>query len=303
MRSQHEIFLSVANDSLSNSVFESTQLLKSIGASPPQGGPWVPGQPQQKRKGSPTRSRRGSPEKLADLGSPRARSHSPAAAHLRGVTPASSRAPLQAGPLSPAHVLGFTSTDASLGRAQSARDLFAALSCAPGKPATLDVAGGGGGSSTSAAWMDPRNANYSAPIPNPRAIQVREFQRGTAVVQPAPPLPFPGPNALSPGQRKQQQNLHIAAGHQPVPVRGKTKPALADGTTTMLAGVYGDLGEIITAPASTLSSFDLLLDRLVDTPESCFVPLASLPRAPIVIAGRARGATPNPKKGLHIFRS
>merc|ERR1711975_98464 len=99
---------------------------------------------------------------------------------------------------------------------------------------------------------------------------------------------------ISPGERKRAQAAARADGREkmpPVGARGEPKPTLADGVTSMLTGARGDLGEILTAPVSPFSSFDNLLDRLVDTPEACFANPASLPWSPVVIAGRAAQPT------------
>merc|ERR1719198_287836 len=207
-------------------------------------------------------------------------------------------------PLSAGIVLSETmAQEASLGRARSARDLFAALSDGPtGQLADYSSSVGVGGSSASApgpkggakmALQDTAGKAYPPATEfeaQPRVISVREFQRGTSVVKPARPLPFPGPDSLSPGERKRAQAVARAAGREKMPpmgARGAAPPTLADGVTSMLTGARGDLGEILTCPVSAFSSFDNLLDRLVDTPEACFVNPASLPWSPVVLAGRA----------------
>merc|ERR1719198_1942132 len=204
-------------------------------------------------------------------------------------------------PLSAGIVLSETmAQEAALGRARSARDLFASLSDGP-TGMLADYSSSVKGPSQLAL----QDANGKAYPPatelelQPRVISVREFQRGTSVVKPARPLPFPGPDSLSPGERKRAQAAARAAGREkmpPVGARGEPKPTLADGVTTMLTGTRGDLGEIITARVSPFSSFDNLLDRLVDTPEACFVNPASLPWAPVVLAGRA--AQPNGHRNI-----
>lgn len=126
---------------------------------------------------------------------------------------------------------------------RSARDLFAAL-------------GSGGPGQVS-----------------PRTISVRDFQRGTPVVTPAAPLPFPGPGQMSPGERRRAAAVSTTISFSKASGAGdrhKEKPQLADGVTSMLPGVYGDLGELALAPMAPTSSFDTLLERLVDAPEACF---------------------------------
>jgi hypothetical protein len=286
VRTEHEVFVNWANDSITASMAESGQILRDLGQDPAAAA----------RGGSPTRSpdkRRGaSPD-------PRARSVSPSVAYT-----AARNAPMSAG-----IVLSETmAQEASLGRARSARDLFAALS----DGSTSALAEYSIGASSSMALQDTSAGGKALPPASetevqPRVISVREFQRGTSVVKPARPLPFPGPDSLSPGERKRAQAAARSAGREKIPpvgARGEPKPTLADGVTSMLTGVRGDLGEILTAPVSPFSSFDNLLDRLVDTPEACFVNPSSLPWSPVVVAGRAAQPTGHRNvRGAYSFRT
>lgn len=287
VRTEHEVFVNWANDSIAGSLAESSQILRDLGEDPAAA---IRG--ERPRVGSPSRQnvspRRGaSPVArgragMSPVGRGAARSASPSVAYTATVG-----APASAG-----MVLSETmAQEASLGRARSARDLFAALS--DGTGALADGLQG-----TAAALQDAYDQ---------RVISVREFQRGTAVVKPAKPLPFPGPDSLSPGERKRAQAAARAAGREKIPpmgARGAPQPTLADGVTTMLTGVRGDLGEILTAPVSPFSSFDNLLDRLVDTPEACFVNPSSLPWSSVVIAGRAaQPAAHKQIRGAFSFRT
>merc|ERR1711908_152140 len=107
--------------------------------------------------------------------------------------------------------------------ARSARDLFAALSdSGPGALAEYSVAAT---SSSASALQDTSAAGKAMPPATegefqPRVISVREFQRGTSVVKPARPLPFPGPDSLSPGERKRAQAAARSAGREKVPPMG-----------------------------------------------------------------------------------
>merc|ERR1719329_1883242 len=81
--------------------------------------------------------------------------------------------------------------EASSGRARSARDLFAALS--DSTDAQLAEFTYPSASSSSTAQERTGKALQSAEeAGQPRVISVRDFQRGTSVVKPAQPLPFPG---------------------------------------------------------------------------------------------------------------
>lgn len=285
VRTEHEVFLNWANDSIAGSVAESSQLLRDVGTTPPTA-----------RDDYATSGRGTSP---APTHSPRrgARSASPAPASV--AYRAAAGAPLSSGM---ALAEGNTQ-EASLGRARSARDLFMSLQAegpaGQGQPQPLGPPGTGYTYAASKAPPEPEQG--------PRVISVREYQRGTAVMKPAAPLPFPGVDSLSPGQRKRAQGAAQAAGRiptAPIAARGSPQPTLADGVTSMITGVRGDLGEIITAPVSPFSSFDNLLDRLVDTPEACFVNPASLPWSPVVVAGRARGpASHKNMRGAFTFRT
>lgn len=153
---------------------------------------------------------------------------------------------------------------------RSARELFAALSGGPAEVALPSVALP---SATPAA-----SGPCGQTCGGPRVISVHDFQRGAPLVAPAAPLPFPGPGGESPGRRRRAKAL--AASEQPqavgaVPPWSRATAAPADGVTAMLTGACCDLGEILTAPTAPCSSFDSLLDRLVDSPEACFAdPLA-----------------------------
>eukprot|EP00929_Paragymnodinium_shiwhaense_P009975 TRINITY_DN11443_c0_g1_i1.p1 TRINITY_DN11443_c0_g1~~TRINITY_DN11443_c0_g1_i1.p1 ORF type:complete len:282 (+),score=50.90 TRINITY_DN11443_c0_g1_i1:78-923(+) len=154
-------------------------------------------------------------------------------------------------PLTPMHV-SMEETLVLPRSGRSARELFAALS-----------ESGGVGQTT------------------PRTITVRDFQRGKPVVTPAEPGPFPGPGQMSPGERRRAAAVATSISFGKTGAHGasdtkREKPQLADGVTSMLPGVYTDLGELALAPMAPGSSFDALLDRLVDAPESCFArPLAA----------------------------
>lgn len=277
VRADHEVFLNWANDSVASAVAESTQILRDVGAEATAG---VRTESPSAASRWGTSSRRG------------ARSLSPAPAST--VYPASAGGALTAR----AAISDAASQEASLGRARSARDLFAALSdSAPIEERSL-------------ALLPDVDGKVMQALPPPdassRVISVREFQRGTSVVKPAAPLPFPGPESLSPGERKRAQAAAQAAGRAPMPpagARGGPQPTLADGVTSMITGVRGDLGEICTAPVSPFSCFDTLLDRLVDTPEACFVNPATLPWSPVVVTGRARGAPGPGMRGAFTFRT
>lgn len=275
VRTEHETFINWANDSIAGSVAESSQILRDLGHDPAL---------VVRGELSPTRS----PTK-------RARSVSPSIAYTAAVS-----APQSAG-----MVLSETmAKEASLGRARSARDLFASLADATGALAEHS-------SALSNTTLQDTAGKALPPAPEgyvqARVISVREFQRGTSVVKPANPLPFPGPGSLSPGERKHARAAARAAGRErilPAGARGEPKPMLADGITSMLTGARGDLGEILTAPVSPFSGFDNLLDRLVDTPEACFVKPASLPWNPVVIAGQAtRPAAHKNICGAYSFRT
>eukprot|EP00927_Polykrikos_kofoidii_P062484 TRINITY_DN57299_c0_g1_i1.p1 TRINITY_DN57299_c0_g1~~TRINITY_DN57299_c0_g1_i1.p1 ORF type:complete len:280 (-),score=38.80 TRINITY_DN57299_c0_g1_i1:180-1019(-) len=158
--------------------------------------------------------------------------------------------------------------------AKSARDLFAALKSSDGK----------GG----VAVISPSNATSPrvARSVSPRPISVRDFQRGTPVVAPAPPLP--SSDGLSLGQRRRQgafaraesYGSHHGTRWSLSPERSKDRSQLADGVTSMLPGVRVDLGELALTPAEPLLSSTLaLIDKLVETPEACFArPLAIMPQ-------------------------
>lgn len=161
---------------------------------------------------------------------------------------------------------------------RSARDLFAALTASDGLlPAPLPPPAVRG------------TDGHAKAVAGPRSISVREFQCGTPVVAPAPPLPFPGPDSLSPGERRRVQAVATAMSigrpdHQGVAAsRTGEPPKLADGQTTMLHGVHTDLGELSLTPCAPSSSFESLLDKLVDAPDMCFArPLAiSAPPNPL----------------------
>mmetsp|Transcript_107303 Transcript_107303/g.213011 ORF Transcript_107303/g.213011 Transcript_107303/m.213011 type:complete len:297 (-) Transcript_107303:61-951(-) len=144
---------------------------------------------------------------------------------------------------------------------RSARDLFAALSTGPQEEP---------------APPSPPARSASAP----RVVSVGELQRGARLVSPAPPLPFE-PDGQSPGERRRAvaEAMSATAGLLGLPISGARRPPppveLADGVSSMLVGSRCDLGEIRTAPTAPCSSFDSLLDRLVDAPDTCFLdPLA-----------------------------
>lgn len=153
---------------------------------------------------------------------------------------------------------------------RSARELFAALSGGPAEVVLPSVALP---SASPAA-----SGSHGQACGVPRVISVHDFQRGAPLVAPATPLPFPGPGGESPGRRRRAKAL--AASELPpsvgaVPPWSRAAAAPADGVTAMLTGARCNLGEILTAPTAPCSSFDSLLDRLVDSPEACFAdPLA-----------------------------
>jgi len=253
VRTDHEVYLKWANDSIASHLQESKQILLELGEDATVSSSFA-----------------------AQRGKPRAASAPRVAGQQNVALAAASNAP-GPGQMMIAESLG---QEASLGRARSARDLFSALS--------EDTTAMGGGDADSEGF-----------VAAGRVLSVREFQRGTSVIKPHPPLPFPGPNNMSPGERKRATAAARAAGREKLPsmgARGGNIPMLADGVTTMLNGVRGDLGEIVTAPVSPFSTFDNLLDRLVDTPEACFVNPMAIPWSPIVVAGQAR--TPGAHKNV-----
>mmetsp|Transcript_9967 Transcript_9967/g.22888 ORF Transcript_9967/g.22888 Transcript_9967/m.22888 type:complete len:290 (+) Transcript_9967:32-901(+) len=137
---------------------------------------------------------------------------------------------------------------------RSARDLFAVLSgSAPVAPSGV------------VPWVG-LSAEARSLTPPPRVISVRDYQRGRPVVAPAPPLPFPGPDPRTPGQRRRAVAGDVAAAPSP----SRSGSHLADGISSMLTGISTELGELVTTPAAPCSSFDSLLSLLVDDPQACF---------------------------------
>lgn len=121
-------------------------------------------------------------------------------------------------------------------RTPSARDLFAALS-------------------TSA---DSGSCSMCA-HDSSRVVSVGDFQRGMPVAPPPSAPPMQGPWSLP--QLEHSFDTRCTKELQKAP------PVLADGVTTMLAGVQTELGPIITAPVAPCSSFDSLLEALMEQPE------------------------------------
>lgn len=142
---------------------------------------------------------------------------------------------------------------------RSARELFEALAA-----------------SGTGALPPPAIRGQGEPADEVRTVNVFDYQRGKRLVAPAAPLPFPGPDGRSPGDRRRAAAVG-ANPTTPASIGDKSRGANgpSDGHSSMLVGVRVELGEILTAPVADCSTFDHLLDRLVDTPEACFAdPLA-----------------------------
>lgn len=156
------------------------------------------------------------------------------------------------------------STSAAGRQRPSARSLLAALE-APTPLPTPRVRGGGGAAVAT-----------SDEAPTSRVISVLDFQRGRTAVEPAPTLPYAKPEGFSPGRRRRAEASAAAAGRGlGAPSAGapllRSLPAVepANGRTSLLNGVELELGNFLTTPAAGCSSFDFLLDRLIEHPEEC----------------------------------
>ncbi|CAE7668630.1 unnamed protein product, partial [Symbiodinium pilosum] len=66
-----------------------------------------------------------------------------------------------------------------------------------------------------------------------------------------------------------------------VPRQQKERLDLADGINAMISPVVCELGALKTAPVADCSSFDFLLDQLVEHPEECLADPLALFRAPV----------------------
>lgn len=287
VRLGHEAFLDRASDAIASSVAESTQLLREVG---PLLGTAAPSSASAAR-----RAGRGGAAASRSLTPPRPLLVAPPPPPVPATV--ASAAPVAAEPLPPQHLPE---------RAFSARDLFAAM-------AADDRGGEGGGPRAlpppvAVVVAGGAAAAAAASAPPSRAITVHDFQRGAPLVAPAPPLPFPGPDGQSPGRRRRAAALAVSAssgsklaeavvapsGFQPLAATA----TLADGITTMLTGARCDLGEILTAPVDPGSSFDSLLDRLVEDPVGCFAEPRALWHGATLRAGRRTGS---PEGQLYSF--
>eukprot|EP00435_Cladocopium_sp_Y103_P069106 s206_g32.t1 len=244
VRGDHQIFVERAGSSLAASVLESSQMLKSVGS-------------QSKSMGD-----------VASSG--------------LGVVTAP---PL---PLHPHQI-----SQAAPKYRGSARELFAALQASPSTLAALPVRGERQSSSSrspsprvSAAGSGP--GGQGAEGNSPRMVTVKDFQRGAPLIAPAQLLPFPG-DGQSPGRRRRLAEM-TAGGRSNIldPARGvprqqKEREDLADGVTAMISPVHCEIGPLKTTPVAECSSFDFLLDHLVEHPESCLADPLALFRAPVAV--------------------
>eukprot|EP00434_Breviolum_minutum_P009429 symbB.v1.2.008304.t1/scaffold499.1/size195312/10 len=246
VRGDHQIFVERAGSSLAASLMESSQILKSVGS-----------------------------QSKAAHGS-----YDVASSGLGVVT----STPLQLQP----HQI----SQAAPKYRGSARELFAALQAAPSSLAALPVRGGERQSSSSrspsARVSSAAGSGNQGEGNSPRTVTVKDFQRGAPLIAPAQLLPFSG-QGHSPGRRRRLAEM-TAGGRSNIldPARGvprqqKDREDLADGVTAMISPVHCEIGPLKTTPAAECSSFDYLLDRLVEHPESCLADPLALFRAPVAV--------------------
>ncbi|CAK9117249.1 unnamed protein product [Durusdinium trenchii] len=241
VRGDHQIFLERAASSLAASVMESSQMLKSVGS-------------QSK------------PSKAYDV----------ARSGLGVVAPAQ----LQLQP----HQI----SQAAPKYRGSARELFAALQTSQSGLAALPVKGERQSSSSRSPSPRATSAagnSATAEGNSPRMVSVKDFQRGAPLVAPAQLLPFPG-DGNSPGRRRRLAEMtggrsNILDPARGVPRQQKEREDLADGVTAMIFPVQCEIGPLKTTPVAECSSFDVLLERLVEHPESCLADPLALFRAPV----------------------